>query len=102
LWNGRVFGKGATVPPLKPSVGLAENLVTGSEPRDILTDRLNLPRHIRSRNRVLWFEQPGPHQAQDVGPAGHDMPHIWMDGSRANSHKHLAISDHRLCDFSEL
>lgn len=83
-------------------MGLAEYLVTGHEPSDLLTDRLNEPRQVCSWNWVLWFQQPRPHQMQDVGLAGHDMLHIWMDRSRANSEEHLVIPDHRLVDFSEL
>jgi hypothetical protein len=60
-----------------------------------------VPCHIRSRNTVLWFEQAGPHDAQDVRQAPHDVPDIWMDGSRVNSYQHLTVIDCRPFDFSE-
>jgi hypothetical protein len=64
---------------------LAEHLISWSKQRHVLAYRLNLPCHIRSRNTTLWSEKPGPHEAQDVRQSSHDVPDIWMDGSRVNS-----------------
>src|SRR5918993_954568 len=100
LWNGHILGIGAAVGPLIAFDCLAEYLITWLKAGHVLTDHLNAPRHIRSRNAVLWSEQPGPHCAQDVRQPPHDMPDIWMDGSGANSHPHLIAVDHRLVDFS--
>ena len=83
-------------------MGLAEYLVAGTEPRDVPSDRLDDPRQIRSWNGVLRLQEPRRHQTKDIGPAGHDMPHVRVNRGRANPHQHLVIPDPRLVDFAEL
>src|SRR5215211_3453535 len=99
--NRHILGIGSAVVPLPLTRCLAEYLITWLKLRHVLANRLNVPCHICSRNTVLWFEQPSPHQTQGVGPASHDMPDIWMDGSRVNSYQYFIVLDHRLADFSE-
>ena len=99
--NSYILGIGSAVVPLPLTRCLAEYLIAWLKLRHVLANRLNVPCRIRSRNTVLWFEQPSPHQAQGVGPASHDMPDIWMDGSRVNSYQHFIVLDPRLVDISE-
>src|SRR5215216_972023 len=99
--NRHILGIGSAIVPLPLTRCLAEYLITWLKLRHVLANRLNVACHIRSRNTVLWFEQPSAHQAQGVGPASHDIPDIWMDGSRVNSYQHFIVLDHRLVDFSE-
>jgi hypothetical protein len=67
--NRHILGIGSAVVPLMAIDALAEYLVTWLKPRHVLANRLNTPSHIRSRNTVPWFEQPGPHDAEDVRQA---------------------------------
>lgn len=100
--NRHILGEGAAVVPLIASDALAEYLIARTEPRHVLADRLNVPCHVRSRNAVLWLEQPRPHQTNGIRAATHDVPDIWMDGSRVNPYQDLVILDDWLVDFSEL
>jgi hypothetical protein len=45
---------------------LTEYLVTWSKARHVLAHRLDVSCHSRPRNTVLWFEQTGLHDAEDV------------------------------------
>ena len=99
--NRHILGIGASVVPLMAPDALAEDLITRLKPRHVLANRLNVSCLIRSRNTVLWFEEPSPHEAQDIWQAFHDVPDIWMDGSGMNSYQHLIIIDHRLVDVLE-
>jgi hypothetical protein len=99
--NRRILGIGAAVVPLMATDALAEYLISWLKQRHILANRLDVPCHIRSRNTVLWFEQPCPHDAEDVRQTSHDVPDIWMDGSRVNSDQHLIVLDYRLVDVLE-
>src|ERR1700674_3824052 len=65
-----VLGKGARAP--------AEHLIAGSELRDVLADRLDRPRDIRSRDTVLWLAHPDRH-ARDIRHASDENPVAHMD-----------------------
>lgn len=41
-------------------------------------------------------EQSGPHKAESVGQAVHNVPDVWMDGSRMNFYQHLFVLGNRL------
>jgi len=96
-----VFGKGAAVGARVALDALAEHLVAGAKPGHVPAHCLDVARHIRSRDPVLRPAQPGSHQAQDVRPAGHHVPDVRMDGSRADPYQYLVIADCRLVDVPE-
>src|SRR5215218_988278 len=100
--NRHILSIGAAVVPLMATDTLAEHLITLLELRHVLANRLDVPRHIRSRNRMLWFEQAGPHEAQDVRQTPHEVPDIWMDGSRVNPYQHFFFLDRGLVEVLEV
>ena len=100
--NRRVLGKGAAVVPLIAADCLAEHLVTRVKPCHVLSDRLDAPCHVRSRNRVLRLAQPGSHHAQRVRQAPHDVPDVRMDGRRVDPHQHVIVLHGRPVDVCEL
>ena len=100
--DGHVFGEGAAVDPLEGDDGLAEYRVARPKPCHAPADGLDDSRHVRAGDRVLGFGEPGSHQAEDIGPSAHDVPHIRMDRGGPYPHQDLIVADNRLVDLSEL
>jgi hypothetical protein len=76
-----------------------EYLITWAEPRHVLADRFNLPRHIAPQNGGFpWFAQSVDH-AHEVRQAAHEVPVSGIDGSCADPYQHLIVSDHRFVDL---
>ena len=80
----------------------AEDLVPGSEPCHVPTDRLDLPGHVRSPDRVLRGAQPGPRHADDERAGPHEVPVLRVDRGGADAHQDLAVTDGRTLDLPEL
>ena len=78
----------------------AEYRITGSKLRHVPTDRLDVPRHIDSRDGVLGSAQAGS-QADDERDAAHEVPVEGIDRGRSNPYEHAVVVDHRLLDLSE-
>ena len=91
--RGRVLGEGARAP--------AEHVVTRSEPRHVLADRLDRPRDIRPRNPVLRLAQSGG-QAHDEWRASHEDPVTDVDGRRTDADEDIAVADLGLLDVRGL
>jgi hypothetical protein len=70
LAGTHVFGERTFTP--------AEHLVTRSELRHVLADRLDLPGDVRPPNRLLRYAQPVPRHADDEGTGPHDVPVLWI------------------------
>jgi uncharacterized protein (TIGR03083 family) len=75
-------------------------VATRTEPCDAAADGLNLPRHVRTTNTVLWLAQP-VHRAGDVRQAAHDRPVSRVDACRPNVNQYLAVPDLGLVDLPE-
>src|SRR5665647_278251 len=102
LADGHKLGERAAVDPCLGDDRLAEYRVTRAKLRHALADALDDPRHVGTGDRVFGSGEPGSHQAEDIRLPGHDVPDIWMDGSRVNPYQDLVILDDWLVDFSEL
>jgi hypothetical protein len=79
----------------------AEHLVTRSEPRHVLADRLDLPGDVGSPDRLLRCAQPVPRHADDEGASPHDVPVGGIDGGCVHAHQHVAIAGGRALDLPE-
>src|SRR6266700_2042511 len=82
-------------------LGRAEDLVTRPKPRHARTDSLDLPRYIRTSDRILWLAQP-VHRAGDKRQAAHDRPITGVDAGCPNAHEHIALPDLGLGDVPKI
>ncbi len=101
LTNGVVFGVGASRGPSVADGGFTKHLVTLPKPRHRLANTLDDSRDVRARNWVLGSEHPGSHQAKDIRPPGHDMPHVWMDRRCAYANQDVIVANVRFVDVSD-
>ena len=74
----------------------------GLEPRHAAANGLDLPRDVRSADRVSWLEQAvqrrGP---RDVREAVHQRPVGRVDAGRTNPNQHIVVPDRGLLDLRE-
>src|SRR5205814_4018153 len=75
---------------------------TWPEPRHILANGVDDPRHVGAGDRVLGFPQPCAHQAKNVGPPAHDVPDIRMNRRCAHSNQDVIVAELRSIDVSQL
>jgi hypothetical protein len=100
--DGGVLREGATVAPQVCEQALAEDLVTGAEPRDVDADRLDDTGQIGARDAMLRSAHARAHEPQDEGDPSHRVPDIRMDRSRVNLDQNTVIVDGGSIDLAEL
>ena len=67
----------------------------------MLAHRGDGARDILAHDARLRPAQPEAHQAHEVGPAGHEMPHIGTDPGRPDLYQHVVVADGRPVDLLE-
>jgi hypothetical protein len=68
---------------------------------DVVGNRFNPPRYVSAEDRVLWFEQPITHQADQEWLTAHERPVAKIYGRCTNLDQDLILLGHRFRDLLE-
>jgi hypothetical protein len=82
-----VLGEGTAADP--------EHLVTGGEPGHRRTDRGHRACHVQPGHEVLRATQPEAEDAEQVGPAGHQVPRATVQPGSVHADEDLVVGDLR-------
>jgi hypothetical protein len=85
----------------KSPAARAKYLVARAEVSYVPANRFNLAGHISAEPGIFWFAHSG-HEAKDVWQASHEVPVIWIDGSRSNFYQYFTVVGNRLVNVHDL
>ncbi len=94
LFGGGVLGE--------RSAGDAEHVVAGGEAADVGSDGDHAAGDVEALDRLLRLRQSEPGEPDQVGGAGHQVPHASIDAGRAYVDQDLVVGNGRHVDAVQL